>query len=81
MPTRYILLVIVASIMGMTACATAPQLGPKPDVTPVVRSNAATRVSVKAARTSIHESQVKAAAGADALTNVAADLDQLLKRP
>jgi uncharacterized protein YcfL len=77
---RLLLLTLISSLL-LSACATAPTVGPKPDVAPVVRSNAATRVSVKAARTSIHESQVKAAAGADALTNVATDLDQLLKRP
>lgn len=70
---------LLSSLVLLSACATAPLIGPKPDVTPVVRSNAATRVSVRAARTSIHASQVKAAAGADALTNVATDLDQLLK--
>ncbi len=74
------LCIAVALSLCFAGCATAPNVGPKPNVAPVVQSNAATRASVKATRTNIKESQTHAAAGADALTNVASDLDQLLKK-
>jgi hypothetical protein len=70
---------IIGLVILLTGCATHT-LGPRPSTAAVTVSNAATRASVKASRTAIKASQVKAAAGADALTNVASDLDQLLKK-
>lgn len=65
------------SILLLTACASTI-VGPKPDIQPVVVSNKATRVSIKKAKASITEAQMKEAEGDTALERAHSLLNQVL---
>lgn len=64
-------------ILLLTACASTT-VGPKPDIQPVVVSNKATRVSIKKAKASITEAQMKEAEGDTALERAHSLLNQVL---
>jgi uncharacterized protein YcfL len=72
-----ILSAILAVILA--GCA-APQVGPTPNIQPVKASNTATRASIKAARSRIHEAKIHAAKGATALEKANDLLSQMLKK-
>lgn len=66
------------ALLIVTGCAQVPQVGHKPNIIPVAKSNTATRASIKQTRTHIKEARDKQNESLSALEKADKNLTRLL---